>query len=118
VTLRGNYILGNGGNGIHVKGIDSANIGKLDFGHSGSAGGNQLQNLTDPTLWNAAAGICLDTSNTGLTLNAQGNQFGSVNCATTSAALGTVPKNCVNGGTASNIAAVASSVDVTMCTAP
>jgi hypothetical protein len=80
MTMRGCYVLKNGGKGVDVQPNTTATITMIDFGNAVN-GGNTLQSTTDP---NAASGICLET---GGTLFAQGNIFS-----------GTPATNCATGG--------------------
>jgi hypothetical protein len=101
VQLQGSYINGNHASGVILTTLGagaSANssLSGIDLGTSTSPGNNTLQGAGNAQV-NPVAGICLGIPITaGQTLNAAGNIFGAVNCATAGGALSHTV-NCAAG---------------------
>jgi hypothetical protein len=103
LELRKSQMGGNLESGILVEtytngAAKSDDVSKIDLGTSSSAGGNTFQYADGGTFKpNGGAGICLDlSSNAGQTLSAQGDIFGTDDCATTASAL-TMSISCSGG---------------------
>ncbi len=126
VKLRSSVSLANVHAGIRIDigPTGSNDISKIDLG-SASDGNNTVQSPLGMNP-NGGAGICLSLkTNSGAILSAQGNVFGSNNCATTVAALTINEVDCagfVDLGLEDVIggpdAGVANAIDVTKCTHP
>jgi hypothetical protein len=125
VRVRDSAALGNADNGalvsvnLGVAGGDD--ISKIDLGTAADAGagygGNTFQEALGAAGHNTADGICLDVrANTG-TLHAEGNMFGSADCATTATAL-TVEQGACGNGSDLGIVGAGNDIDVSLCTHP
>lgn len=125
LVLRGSYVVGNADSGVDITafgaGVTSnVSLAGIDLGSANVDGNNTLQGTGSSV--NPVAGVCVGipaAATNGQTLNAVGNVWGSVNCATTA---GTVShtNNCQNGSD-TDIGGIkgtgnANSALVTMCT--
>jgi hypothetical protein len=125
VRVRDSAALGNADNGLLVSSnlgtIGGDDISKIDLGTAADAGAgygsNTFQEALGAAGHNAGDGICLDVrANTG-TLHAEGNTFGSADCATTATAL-TVEEGACGNGSDLGIVGAGNDIDVSLCTHP
>jgi hypothetical protein len=128
VKLRGSASLGNQASGVLVSAPPVANgndISKIDLGTpadaGGTAGGNTLQEPLGSGN-NGSAGICLEVRPNAGTLQAAGNIFGTVNCATNGPMLARNIGACGNAACTGGVCdlgittAIGNGFDVSMCT--
>jgi hypothetical protein len=128
VQLRNSASLGNQGNGIIVSaagtGTAGNDISKIDLGSAADAGGTYGGNNVQAALGsgnNGGAGICLQVRPNAGTLHAAGNQFVTVDCATSAGTLTLNSGACGNAACMGGVCDLGivtptgNSIDVSMC---